>query len=166
MPRSVIIFLYLLDLIQYTIFFLLYRIGLNPSFETEPTPWDDEEFLFMSVGISMPTTTSTAQTLKNNLPVIDYKSFLERKRKSPMAEATPDCAICLQFIEPMDHVRELGNCCHEFHMDCMDRWLDLGRFNCPLCRSAVLPSEAIICKGPFSVLKVLLIGNDSVARGC
>ncbi|XP_020598643.1 E3 ubiquitin-protein ligase RHA1B-like [Phalaenopsis equestris] len=164
-PRPIISFLYLIGLIQYTIFFLLYRIGLNPSFEREPTPWENAELLFLSLGISMPSTTSTAQSLKKKLPVIEYQRFLKRKRKSPLFEPAPDCAICLQLIEPTDPVRELGNCCHEFHGACMDGWLDLGRFCCPLCRSAVAPPETIL-GGPLLILKVLLLGNDLTLGRC
>ncbi|XP_020598641.1 E3 ubiquitin-protein ligase ATL4-like [Phalaenopsis equestris] len=119
----------------------------------------------MSVGISMPSATSIAQSVKKKLPVIEYQSFLRRKRKSTMAGSAPDCSICLQFIEPKDHVRELGNCCHEFHVACIDRWLDLGRFCCPLCRAAVVPPE-IFLRERLSILKVLLFGNDLVARSC
>ncbi|XP_020597245.1 E3 ubiquitin-protein ligase ATL4-like [Phalaenopsis equestris] len=162
-PRSVISFLYFIDLIQYTISFLLHRIGLNPSFEREPTPWENNELLFMSVGISMPTATSTAQSVKEKLPVIECQSFLRRKRKSTMSGSVPDCSICLQLIEPRDHVRELGNCCHEFHVACIDRWLDLGRFCCPLCRSPVVQSQTVL-GGPLSILEVLLFGNDLMAK--
>ncbi|KAI0513831.1 hypothetical protein KFK09_009862 [Dendrobium nobile] len=155
-PKPVITFLYLLDLFQYTFFFLLYRIGLNPSFETEPTPWENQELLFLSLNISMD---STAESLKRKLPVVDYKSFLKKKEKSP----TTECAICLQFMEASDQVRELKNCCHAFHVDCMDRWLDLGRLSCPLCRTAVVPAEAGR-GGPLSVLKVLLFGDSYCSK--
>ncbi|PKU66851.1 E3 ubiquitin-protein ligase ATL4-like [Dendrobium catenatum] len=151
-PKPVITFLYLLDLIQYTFSFLLYLISLNPSFVTEPTPWESEELLFLSLDISMD---STAESLKEKLPVIEYKSFVKKKGKNP----TTECAICLQFMEAKDHVHELGNCCHAFHVDCMDRWLDLGRLSCPLCRTAVVPAEARR-SGPLSVLKVLLVGDS------
>ncbi|XP_020599421.1 NEP1-interacting protein 1-like [Phalaenopsis equestris] len=134
-------FLYLMDLIQYTISFLLTRIGLNPSFEREPTPWENKELLFMSVGISMPSAKSPAQSVKEKLAVIEYQSFLKRKRKSTMAGSMPDCSICLQLVEPREHVRELGNCFHEFLVSCIYRWLHLRRLCYPLCRSAVVPPE-------------------------
>lgn len=159
-PRSVITFLYLLDLMQYTFSFLLYRIGLNPSFETEPTPWENEDLLFLSFGISRP---STAECLKRKLPVVEYQSFVKRKVKSPAVKPSPECVICLQFLEARDHVRELGSCCHAFHVDCIDRWLDLGRFSCPLCRSAVVPAD-IGKRGPLSVLKVLAVRDGSLGR--
>ncbi|KAI0513830.1 hypothetical protein KFK09_009861 [Dendrobium nobile] len=150
-PKPVVTFLYILDLIQYTFSFLLYCIGLNPSFEAEPTPWENQELLFFSLDIPMD---SAAESLKRKLPVVDYKSFLKKKGKSPMTE----CAICLQSMEARDPVRELKNCCHAFHVACMDRWLDLGRLSCPLCRAEVVPALAGR-RGPLSVLKVLLVGD-------
>ncbi|KAE8691983.1 putative E3 ubiquitin-protein ligase RHA2B [Hibiscus syriacus] len=45
-----------------------------------------------------------------------------------------DCILCLCGMRHGEQVRKL-DCCHVFHKDCFDGWLDHLNFNCPLCRS-------------------------------
>jgi len=45
---------------------------------------------------------------------------------------TPSCAICMQAYQVGEKVRTLP-CQHEFHVDCVDKWLPMKR-ECPLCR--------------------------------
>ncbi|GMN31206.1 hypothetical protein TIFTF001_003148 [Ficus carica] len=45
------------------------------------------------------------------------------------------CSICLECFEKSHEVRELFNCDHVFHRDCLDSWVDQGQVTCPLCRS-------------------------------
>ncbi|KAL0425455.1 UNVERIFIED_CONTAM: E3 ubiquitin-protein ligase ATL4 [Sesamum radiatum] len=52
-----------------------------------------------------------------------------------------DCAVCLSKFEPHDQLRLLPLCCHAFHADCIDTWI-VSNQTCPLCRSAVLPSDS------------------------
>ncbi|KAL2540312.1 Binding protein [Abeliophyllum distichum] len=49
------------------------------------------------------------------------------------------CAVCLTLINGFDEVRELGNCFHVFHRECIDAWIDKGKETCPVCRSNLLP---------------------------
>ncbi|XP_041997224.1 uncharacterized protein LOC121747282 [Salvia splendens] len=51
--------------------------------------------------------------------------------KSDMAE----CAVCLSSLEGGAGTRVLP-CLHEFHTDCMERWLSMPHFKntCPICR--------------------------------
>ncbi|KAL2556388.1 E3 ubiquitin-protein ligase [Forsythia ovata] len=49
------------------------------------------------------------------------------------------CAVCLTFINGFDEVRELGNCFHVFHRECIDAWIHKGKETCPVCRSNLLP---------------------------
>ncbi|CAA2976919.1 Zinc finger, RING-type [Olea europaea subsp. europaea] len=51
------------------------------------------------------------------------------------------CAVCLNFISGCDKVRELGNCFHVFHRECIDAWIDKGKETCPICRSNMLPDD-------------------------
>lgn len=53
-----------------------------------------------------------------------------------------ECAICLCSIEPGAEIREL-RCNHLFHGACLDRWLELNRLSCPLCRGFMAPRRAI-----------------------
>ncbi|XP_037417611.1 E3 ubiquitin-protein ligase ATL41-like [Triticum dicoccoides] len=66
------------------------------------------------------------------LPVTTY-------RKEGAATAGADCAVCLSELADGEKVRELPNCGHSFHVECVDAWLR-SRTTCPLCRAeAELP---------------------------
>uniref|UniRef100_A0A0E0JFI6 RING-type E3 ubiquitin transferase n=1 Tax=Oryza punctata TaxID=4537 RepID=A0A0E0JFI6_ORYPU len=45
-----------------------------------------------------------------------------------------DCAVCLSELADGEKVRELPNCRHVFHVECVDAWLR-SRTTCPLCRA-------------------------------
>ncbi|KAH6911793.1 hypothetical protein BKA70DRAFT_1268516 [Coprinopsis sp. MPI-PUGE-AT-0042] len=44
------------------------------------------------------------------------------------------CLICLDDYDEEDHIR-IMSCRHAFHKDCVDKWLQTGKNNCPACRS-------------------------------
>ncbi|VAI38910.1 unnamed protein product [Triticum turgidum subsp. durum] len=68
------------------------------------------------------------------LPVTAY-------RKESGAAARAECAVCLAELADGDQARELPNCGHLFHLECVDAWLRT-RTTCPLCRAqAGLPGE-------------------------
>lgn len=76
---------------------------------------------------------------------LTLKRFGEIVEKVGEAEETC-CAVCLNQIKMEDEVRELMNCDHIFHRECIDRWLDHDLDNnnhnptCPLCRAPLLTS--------------------------
>ncbi|KAF8044806.1 hypothetical protein N665_6663s0002 [Sinapis alba] len=57
-------------------------------------------------------------------------------------EAATECAVCLSMFEEQDTVRELPNCKHVFHVDCVDTWLTTCS-TCPVCRSEVQPKPRL-----------------------
>ncbi|KAK0571750.1 hypothetical protein LWI29_020939 [Acer saccharum] len=92
-----------------------------------------------------PRTTCASQTIKDNLALT---SFGEIRCRIP--EISDTCAVCLGDLEGSDMVRDLRNCCHVFHQDCLDKWVDHHKNcgdddddnnnhkNCPLCRTPLL----------------------------
>ncbi|XP_022771253.1 RING-H2 finger protein ATL16-like isoform X2 [Durio zibethinus] len=46
------------------------------------------------------------------------------------------CVVCLNEFQEHDMLRVLPNCSHEFHLDCIDIWLQ-SNTNCPLCRTSI-----------------------------
>ncbi|CAH2038950.1 unnamed protein product [Thlaspi arvense] len=47
-----------------------------------------------------------------------------------------ECSVCLNEFQEDEKLRIIPNCCHVFHIDCIDIWLQ-GNANCPLCRTSV-----------------------------
>ncbi|KAH1067520.1 hypothetical protein J1N35_032507 [Gossypium stocksii] len=85
-------------------------------------------------------------------------TFEDAKERVPWISDT--CAVCLSQLKEGDEVRELRNCCHVFHKDCIDRWVDYdedqdhdhhdydhdqddsnNHKTCPLCRAPLLTSS-------------------------
>ncbi|KAE8714058.1 hypothetical protein F3Y22_tig00110201pilonHSYRG00160 [Hibiscus syriacus] len=83
-------------------------------------------------------------------------TFEYAKDRVPWVSDT--CAVCLSQLKEGDEVRELRNCCHVFHRNCIDRWVDYdedqdhnhqdhdqedndNHKTCPLCRAPLLTSS-------------------------
>lgn len=71
-----------------------------------------------------------------NLQVVEFGTFLERLNREK--DDYNFCSICLSGIEKSHEVRELGNCTHAFHRECLDSWVGEGHWTCPLCRAKLL----------------------------
>ncbi|CAL9008951.1 unnamed protein product [Prunus brigantina] len=91
-----------------------------------------------------------AESVKNQLPVVQYRDFLKIKTGQPEAEAEAQddsnnndhmCIVCMNRMEGSQGVRKLCNCSHAFHAECLDVWVDEGQLTCPLCRSDLLPNS-------------------------
>ncbi|XP_030538557.2 E3 ubiquitin-protein ligase ATL41-like [Rhodamnia argentea] len=49
-----------------------------------------------------------------------------------------ECTVCLSALEDGEMARELPNCKHTFHVECIDRWLS-SHPTCPICRTEAEP---------------------------
>ncbi|CAD5324754.1 putative transcription factor C2H2 family [Arabidopsis thaliana] len=110
----------------------------------------------------------SSQTIKESLAVSAFRDAVER---SPAA-INDMCAVCLGDLEDEDEIRELRNCTHVFHRDCIDRWLDYeccggdddNHRTCPLCRTPLLPSftdYSTVTQTSWAVERLLyLFGDD------
>ncbi|KIW20005.1 hypothetical protein PV08_00580 [Exophiala spinifera] len=47
------------------------------------------------------------------------------------------CAICLDVIQDSDTIREL-QCCHVYHTNCLNLWVERAHHDCPLCKYDIL----------------------------
>ncbi|XVE58185.1 hypothetical protein DITRI_Ditri04bG0150100 [Diplodiscus trichospermus] len=75
--------------------------------------------------------------IKKNLQVLEYGNFIQRFGDEQQVEGNTICGVCLESMEKSDEIRELCNCSHVFHKDCLDIWVNEGQVTCPLCRSAL-----------------------------
>ncbi|XWS26509.1 hypothetical protein CRYUN_Cryun26dG0037900 [Craigia yunnanensis] len=96
----------------------------------------------------------SSQMIRDNLVLT---TFEDAKERVPWVSDT--CAVCLSQLKEGDEVRELRNCFHVFHKDCIDRWVDYDQDHdhdydhdhkndhedhhktCPLCRAPLLTSS-------------------------
>ncbi|KAI3756296.1 hypothetical protein L1987_56116 [Smallanthus sonchifolius] len=78
--------------------------------------------------------------IKNKVPIVTYTDFVHRHGGA----GTAVCTVCLDCIDDRHPIRELVNCKHVFHRECLDRWVDVGQVNCPLCRSMLLPTKKLL----------------------
>ncbi|KAI0981861.1 hypothetical protein GJ496_010180 [Pomphorhynchus laevis] len=63
-------------------------------------------------------------------------ALIPKYRRGPNKTKTDCCPICLDIGEDIWY-RKLPLCGHEFHADCLDRWLR-QKNSCPVCRKIVI----------------------------
>lgn len=85
---------------------------------------------------------ASSQMIKDNLILTTFGDITDRLAEE--SKSCDTCAVCLNKLIVQDEVRELRNCCHVFHRECIDRWVDHDHQNqttCPLCRAPLLTSS-------------------------
>ncbi|KAL9682315.1 hypothetical protein QQ045_014111 [Rhodiola kirilowii] len=94
----------------------------------------------------------------DSLPLFTFASVTSGRKGSSDAANGGDCAVCLSKFEPSDELRLLPICCHAFHAECVDTWLQSNQTKtCPLCRSLIFASED-------EILSKVLAASASDAR--
>ncbi|ONH97423.1 hypothetical protein PRUPE_7G189400 [Prunus persica] len=94
---------------------------------------------------------SSTQLIRDCLVQTTFEEITNRQGSYRASSSGCDtCAVCLSQLEMEDQVRELRNCSHVFHTECIDRWLeyhdhhhDDNHRTCPLCRTPLLTSSQI-----------------------
>ncbi|XP_073256809.1 RING finger protein 215-like [Porites lutea] len=72
------------------------------------------------------------------------------------------CAVCLDEFYNNQLVRTLP-CAHEFHCECVDRWL-LAKRTCPLCKGNIIGSLASEKTGPINPWERFNMGESSLGN--
>lgn len=102
----------------------------------DPTDVEDHSESLGMVRLQSPASPPiTTYVIKKSLPTVEFK----RSGRKLGDDNEPVCIICLGCLEGHHRIRELGNCSHAFHSECLDQWVDQGQMTCPLCRSNLLP---------------------------
>jgi hypothetical protein len=52
------------------------------------------------------------------------------------------CVICLEEFKDEEWCRVFPSCNHEFHVPCIDAWLERRNLNCPVCRNPLIDAAA------------------------
>jgi len=93
--------------------------------------WELAELL----GQVKPQTVSKEDIDNSGLEIIKPIALEQYAKDAKVAPNCLDrCLICLDDYEPEDDLRLLS-CKHAFHKSCVDQWLQIGKNNCPACRS-------------------------------
>ncbi|GLJ55461.1 hypothetical protein SUGI_1190860 [Cryptomeria japonica] len=106
----------------------------------------------------IPSVLSFGDVVRNNLPVIKFQRFAESC--SEIEEVM--CAVCLNSLERDDEIRELCNCSHIFHRDCLDKWIDHHQITCPLCRCPLIAQTESQYHSDEDWISFLFEGGDFV----
>lgn len=124
-PKLLLSIAFLLLLLKKLIWCALRCAGLEEILETS-SPEDCNETKCSPASI---------EWIRDNLPISKFGEFMQR-----FCEVEEDfvCAVCLSAFREEDEIRELCNCCHIFHKNCLDKWLDHYHSTCPMCRSSLL----------------------------
>lgn len=71
----------------------------------------------------------------SGLQIIKFTELARYEQQGKVASNCAErCLICLDDYSRDEDVR-LMSCKHAFHKDCVDKWLQVGRNNCPACRT-------------------------------
>ncbi|CAM0943411.1 unnamed protein product [Alopecurus aequalis] len=89
-----------------------------------------------SLSLSM-VSVQAPESVVNSLPCKSYKKLETAQCSADMEQ----CHICLTEYEDGDQIRTLP-CKHEFHLQCVDKWLKEVHRVCPLCRGDVCEGGA------------------------
>ncbi|KAF7837059.1 E3 ubiquitin-protein ligase RHA1B-like [Senna tora] len=153
----------LLHQIKSIMMIALHHLGPSPSQQAPPLASDtststNSRHVLILDGLS-PTLVPlhvVISLIKQRLPIIEYNKFLERsmgddegldkehkeeEEEEEEEEEQVVCAVCLDMIEGRHKIREISNCCHIFHRECLDRWLEENQITCPLCRTMLFPAN-------------------------
>lgn len=115
---------------------VLHFVGIVDCGEPDSSSWQD----FPDVNSSSVPSFS-ADTIRDSLPLATFGMFAEILCESVGNDIV--CTFCLSSFDEEDEVRELYNCRHIFHRNCLDKWLDQRQTTCPLCRSSLIPTTIL-----------------------
>lgn len=85
-------------------------------------------------------------TLTTMISILDDEKERNKQGESielleiKIASGNDECAICLDIIEKGSEIRGMPACTHEFHKDCIEKWLE-KKATCPKCRDNLLLPE-------------------------
>ncbi|KAG8873038.1 hypothetical protein FRB98_009235 [Tulasnella sp. 332] len=99
--------------------------------------FDQDDFWGLAdlLGQVKPPVASKEDIDRAGLQIIKADVLKQYETEGKVTSNTTDrCLICLSDYEPEEDLR-IMSCKHVFHQDCVDKWLEIGRNNCPACRT-------------------------------
>ncbi|KAJ0909461.1 putative transcription factor C2H2 family [Helianthus annuus] len=87
-------------------------------------------------------TTPFSRTQGLDSAVIDGLPIVLHHRNSTTSLGVDECCICLGVFEEGEKVKVWPKCFHEYHCECVDKWLTTHS-SCPICRAPVLVDSPV-----------------------
>ncbi|CAL1713443.1 unnamed protein product [Somion occarium] len=103
----------------------------SDSLDSYEALWELAELL----GQVKPPVATKEDIEKSGLQIIKASAMKRYEGEGKISSNCMDrCLVCLDDFDDEDDVRVM-TCKHAFHRECVDRWLQVGRNNCPACRT-------------------------------
>ncbi|KAI4378018.1 hypothetical protein MLD38_015561 [Melastoma candidum] len=101
--------------------------------------------LFESGGLSgfLEPPDAVARQVQTHHPQRPVREAMSVVLYEELEDPPKSCAVCLCEFEGGDEIRWLDGCRHVFHLPCLDRWLDLDQYMCPMCRMRLVATDGI-----------------------
>ncbi|KAG9009567.1 hypothetical protein FRB94_011984 [Tulasnella sp. JGI-2019a] len=99
--------------------------------------FDQDDFWGLAdlLGQVKPPVASKEDIDRAGLQIIKAELLKQYESEGKVTSNTTDrCLICLSDYEADEDLR-IMSCKHVFHQGCVDKWLEVGRNNCPACRT-------------------------------
>ncbi|KAM0057664.1 putative transcription factor C2H2 family [Helianthus debilis subsp. tardiflorus] len=133
------------NIVSHLVSLLFSSLGL---FKSSPDPDDTSSsaanYILILDGVSpslLPVPVHVITTaIKNKVLVVPYHDYVGRYG----GPDKPVCTVCIECIYGCNLIREIVNCKHVFHRECLDKWVDVVQVNCPLCRFMLLPPKKLL----------------------
>jgi Ring finger domain len=84
--------------------------------------------------------------------------FMEIKKCMERNQET--CPICLEEYQEQCKVLLLPMCCHVFHQECLEAWLDRGNLKCPFCNRVMSDHAEVLAQNGRLVVDEGNLGSD------
>lgn len=101
-----------------------------------------DEIHRQSVALSRSATMSRASLPAPSTIVDSFPTRIYLSKSAVACNEAVQCHICLVEYEDGDEIRVLP-CQHEYHKDCVDKWLKEVHRVCPLCRGDVCDLKSV-----------------------
>lgn len=94
----------------------------RPTGGTAPTTSSESDQRSIQKGVD--------NSVLETFPIMEYAAV----KKLSTVKGPLECAVCLSEFADDESLRLLPGCCHVFHPECIDQWLE-NHTTCPVCRA-------------------------------
>ncbi|KAI4331999.1 hypothetical protein L6164_016942 [Bauhinia variegata] len=109
---------------------------INRRVQLEPQMAERREHSESSAARSF-STPAVARAFASLLVLPPWKIFKSRESNYQIIGSHDECGICLEEFRNGDLIQSFPMCSHDFHLACINTWLQGGSITCPNCRSSL-----------------------------